>query len=78
MCAKAQIVTNRDSLKHIIATTKEDSVKINALWNLGFSYAFVHQDSAILYANEGLQLARKTSYVFGEANSHGVDRTSVV
>jgi two-component system, NtrC family, sensor kinase len=65
----AQMITNRDSLKQVIATTKEDTSKINALWNLGFSYAFVHQDSAIWYANEGLELSKKTNYVLGEAHS---------
>ena len=63
----AQMITNRDSLKQVIAKTKEDTSKINALWNLGFSYAFVHQDSAILYANEGVELSKKTNYVLGEA-----------
>src|SRR5574339_160282 len=63
----AQMIINRDSLKYIIATTKEDTSKINALWNLGFSYAFVHQDSAIQYASEGLELSKKISYVSGEA-----------
>ena len=56
----AQMITNRDSLKHIIVTTEKDSTKSNALWNLGFSYAFVHQDSAVLYASEALELAKKT------------------
>jgi signal transduction histidine kinase len=68
----AQVLTYRDSLKQIIATTKEDTVKINALCNLGFSYTFVHQDSAILFANEGLELSQKTAYASGEANNNGV------
>jgi two-component system NtrC family sensor kinase len=65
----SQMITNRDSLRRVIVTTKEDSTKINGLWNLGFSYAFVHQDSAILYANEGLELSKKANYVLGEAFS---------
>ncbi|HEX6847341.1 MAG TPA: ATP-binding protein [Chitinophagaceae bacterium] len=63
----SQMTVNRDSLRQVIATTKEDTSKINALWNLGFSYAFVHQDSAIQYASEGLELSKKISYVSGEA-----------
>ena len=68
----AQMITNRDSLKHIIVTTKQDSTKSNALWYLGFSYAFVHQDSAVLYASEALELAKKNDYILGEANSQMV------
>jgi len=70
--ANAQMITNRDSLKQVIATTKDDTAKINALWNLGFTYTFVHQDTAILFANEGLELSQKIAYVSGEANSNGV------
>jgi two-component system, NtrC family, sensor kinase len=63
----AQMITNRDSLKQVIATTKQDTSRIIALWNLAFTYAFVHQDSAILYANEGLELSKKAGYTSGEA-----------
>ncbi|HJS52945.1 MAG TPA: ATP-binding protein [Chitinophagaceae bacterium] len=63
----SQMITNRDSLKEVIDATNEETSKINALWNLGFSYAFVHQDSAIQYANEGLELSKKINYVLGEA-----------
>ncbi len=68
--ANAQMITNRDSLKHVVVTATEDTSKVNALWNLGFSYAFVHQDSAVMYANEGLEIAKKINYIEGEANSY--------
>jgi len=59
---------DRKVLKQQLSTAKDDTTKINLLWNIAFTYAFVHQDTAIIYANKGLELAKKTGYKVGEAN----------
>jgi signal transduction histidine kinase len=58
----------RDSLKQLLAVAKEDTNKIGLLVNIGFTYAFVYEDTAIIYANQGLELSRKTGNKFGEAS----------
>jgi tetratricopeptide (TPR) repeat protein len=54
-----------DSLKKLLASTREDTVKVMALVNLGFyDQSFQH---GLDLAQEGLALARKIKYEKGEA-----------
>jgi len=47
-----------DSLQHILALQMEDSAKFNTYIRLGDAYANTSTDSAIIYYNTALQLAR--------------------
>ncbi len=50
---------NIDSLKAKLNATNNDSIKIEILRKLGWSYAFIHQDTAISYSKYGVELSRK-------------------
>lgn len=63
---------HRDSLKQQLANATNDTSKVNFLLDIGFSYAFEYEDTAILYANEGLDLARKINYKNGEGGHLGL------
>jgi len=59
----------RDSLKQELATAIQDTDKIFLSINIGFSYAFVYEDTAIIYANRALELSRRSGNQYGEAYS---------
>jgi hypothetical protein len=67
---QAQIASTQaltiDSLKSALTHYKEDTTKVDGYTNLSFAYIYVNQDSAISYANAGLNLARKLNYSIGE------------
>jgi signal transduction histidine kinase len=62
----------RDTLKLYLANSREDTTKVNLLSDIGFSYAFEYEDTAIMYATEGLELARKIGYKQGEGSHLGL------
>ncbi|HZY37216.1 MAG TPA: tetratricopeptide repeat-containing sensor histidine kinase [Mucilaginibacter sp.] len=60
-----------DSLKKQIAHVKEDTVKVNLLCQLSYSYIWSFADTSIIYARQALQLARKINYEKGIGLSEG-------
>jgi len=67
----AQTPYNTDSLKKKLATAKEDTAKVNLLFNLAVSYTLSYPDTAASYAEQGLRLAQKIDYKSGEAHCLG-------
>jgi two-component system NtrC family sensor kinase len=59
-----------DSLKHELATAKEDSNKVKLYNALGYQYFFNLPDTAILYGQRALQLSEKIKFKRGEASSY--------
>jgi tetratricopeptide (TPR) repeat protein len=55
-----------DSLKHLLQTEKLDSTRCLVLEQLGFQYQGSKPDSALIFAQHGLLLARKINYLKGE------------
>ena len=58
--------TETDSLKKVLATTKEDTTRVLVLEGLSFAYQYSYPDTALHYAMEGLQLAKKINFLKGE------------
>lgn len=57
-----------DSLRNLIAISKEDTNKVNALAALARMYRFSKTDTAELLAKQGLALAEKIEYSKGQAD----------
>ena len=55
-----------DSLKSILATTKNDTTKIYAQANLCDAYRFGNVDSSTFYGQQALKLARKINFIPGQ------------
>ncbi len=64
-CIYAQTRTI-DSLVHLLQTEKQDSTRCLALEQLGLQYQGSKPDSALIFAQHGLLLARKINYLKGE------------
>jgi signal transduction histidine kinase len=60
---------SRDSLLQKLAVAKEDTGKVRLYIGLGFSYAWSDADTAIMYAQQGIDLAEKLHYDRGVARS---------
>ena len=58
----------RDSLKHELSQTKVDTNKVALLYDIGWSFVFLQEDSAENYGRKGLELAKQINYKTGEAN----------
>ncbi len=58
----------RDSLKHELSQTKDDTSKVDLLDIIGWSFVFLDEDSAANYGREGLEIAKQINYKTGEAN----------
>ncbi|MES1221069.1 MAG: ATP-binding protein [Bacteroidota bacterium] len=56
-----------DSLKRQLATTTDEAKRVVILEGLSFAYVSTSPDTALQYATEGLELAKKNSYLEGEA-----------
>jgi two-component system, NtrC family, sensor kinase len=56
-----------DSLKRLLTTTTNDADKIQILEGLSYSYLSTSPDIALKFANEGLELAKKTKNIKGQA-----------
>ncbi|WP_339863796.1 tetratricopeptide repeat-containing sensor histidine kinase [uncultured Algoriphagus sp.] len=61
--------TQTDSLKKIVETTQDDSVKASSLFNLSKLYYTYDQDSAILYGKEAIAIANRNGLKKIEANA---------
>jgi tetratricopeptide (TPR) repeat protein len=61
--------TEADSLKRILATTKEDTSHVLVLFELARYYEFFRPDTAMFYARQASQLANKLHFKKGEAKS---------
>src|SRR5688572_4881908 len=61
--AYSQSLDDTDSLKDVLHEQKEDTNKVKLLYNLSFSYtAGSYADTALVYAQQGLDLAEKLDY----------------
>jgi signal transduction histidine kinase len=59
----------KDSLLSLLSTTKEDTVKVNLLADVGYFYEInSNPDSALLAYHQGLELAKSIRYKKGEMN----------
>jgi signal transduction histidine kinase len=56
-----------DSLRQLLQTGKEDTSRVVVLRNLARAYLNLKPDSTLLFASEGLSLARKINFKRGEA-----------
>ena len=52
---------DRDSLRKMLAFTKEDTGKVKIINALGFSYAWSDADTSIMYAQQAMDLAEKST-----------------
>src|SRR4029077_2422700 len=59
--------TETDSLKKLLRTTKEDSRRVAILESLSYAYLSSNPDTALQYATEGLELARRINDRQGES-----------
>ena len=59
-----------DSLINELQKAKEDTNKVNFLFNLSNELIDQHPDSAMNYANQGIELAKKIDYKKGLANCY--------
>jgi signal transduction histidine kinase len=64
--AFAQPFGNIDSLKNKLSVEKIDTSRVILLYNLSYSYYHSQQDSALLYGQKALDLARKIDFPKGE------------
>jgi signal transduction histidine kinase len=60
---------SKDSLKILILSTKEDTSKVNLLIDLANRYPWSYPNTALIYANEALELAEKLAYKKGIYNA---------
>lgn len=60
-----------DSIYSLLKTKIPDSVRVTALWDMGYVMMSYDPDSAMYHAYQGLQLARKINNVKGESRSLG-------
>ncbi len=59
----------KDSLLTLLMKTKEDTTRVNLLFDLSYYYdSHSKLDSTILWANQGLTLAQKIGYKKDEMN----------
>jgi two-component system NtrC family sensor kinase len=56
-----------DSLKKLLATTTDDADKIQILEGLSYAYLSSSPDIAMKFANEGLELAKRTNNIKGQS-----------
>src|SRR5688500_2291139 len=59
--------TETDSLKKLLATLSDGPQRVLVLEGLSYAYVSAYPDTALQYALEGLQLAKKISDLRGEA-----------
>jgi len=58
-----------DSLKQQLVIAKEDTNKVNLLINLSWAYIWSFADTAVTYAQKGLELSKELKYKEGEGSS---------
>jgi two-component system, NtrC family, sensor kinase len=59
-------ISKTDSLKQLLATEKQDTSRVNLLFNLAVAYQLSKPDTALVIAQQGLSLARQTNFKPGE------------
>ena len=59
-----------DSLKHALSIAKEDTNKVWVLDRLSGSYTYSFADTAVMYAQQELQLSQQLNFERGEASSN--------
>ncbi len=57
-----------DSLKHELSIAKQDTSRVLIMSDLIWAYQFSNPDSALLYAQQGLTLAKQIKFLKGEMN----------
>ena len=55
-----------DSLQQLLATTKEDTIKVKLLNQLAWNFSDTKPDSTLFYGNQALELSKKIHYTVGE------------
>lgn len=60
---------NIDNLRKSLKSAKQDTDKVNILWQLGQEYQVFKPDTALLLGQEGYKLATKIKYTEGASNS---------
>jgi two-component system NtrC family sensor kinase len=55
-----------DSLKQLLSVAKEDTNKVQILFNLGWAYQWNKPDSAIMYGLKARELSQQLNYIDGE------------
>jgi tetratricopeptide (TPR) repeat protein len=63
---KAQDYHYIDSLKKLVSTTRQDTIRVQAYIGLSDEYAWYYPDTSLSYAMPGLALAKKIRYEMGE------------
>jgi tetratricopeptide (TPR) repeat protein len=58
-----------DSLKQLLQTERQDTTRVNLLNQLAVQYYFNNPDTALVFGQQALALARKTGFSRGEAGS---------
>jgi serine phosphatase RsbU (regulator of sigma subunit)/Tfp pilus assembly protein PilF len=72
LIARAQKIQSLDSLRNVVATTRNDSIRIRALLTLSIRYQGLNTDSAFAYGRKALkaaELANRPASV-GDANNN--------
>jgi len=60
----------KDSLKHVLHSTPEDTAKVNLYHTLSLEITAEEPDSAMFYAEQSIELAKKLNYIKGEARGN--------
>ena len=60
-----------DSLKLLLKTAKDDTIKVNALDYLAFELYPTNPDSTIIVGLQAAKLAKKLNYIKGQSNAYG-------
>ncbi len=71
-CAASAQTKNIDSLSFLVNYSKEDSNKVNYLWQLGDELSISNPEKALKLASEGLLLAQQIKYTEGQSRSYGI------
>jgi signal transduction histidine kinase/CheY-like chemotaxis protein len=59
-----------DSLRHLMKTTRETTIKIDALNSLAYEFRRYNNDTVLFYANKALAIAKTTGYKMGTADAN--------
>jgi len=68
MATHGQNASRPDSLKIALSRSNEDTNRVNLIQELSRYYNYKNPDTVLLYASQGLKLARQLNYKKGEVN----------
>lgn len=71
-CIGFSQVKNSDSLSALLRTAKEDTNKVNLLWQLAYAININKPDKALILCQQANFLARKLKYAEGQSRSLGI------